>query len=285
MGRKIKISKAGALLILMSIMCAGLISWAVYDYLNPESTQDIDDTTSAFVITVKDMNAKQKLTNSRFDYSLYGLPIGDPSTDPLAWKLIETGTSLDNIRVADLDTSVYSAFYVKYNGTELQATYEDAKGTRTFPVRQQALHANAANELEAYAQPAGISLDVKHLINGTAITNTTATPILHQANVSIIIGEYANFSAGYKAYWSYSSNAMVRPGFVANYNTTVTTSTAMSISGTTMTRVNATSFFYGFPSFEDVFSAVGLWPSGAVAEQMDSCYLDWEGTNLAQLLK
>lgn len=287
MGRKIKISKTGALLIVMSIMCAGLISWAVYDYMNPASTQDIDDTTSTFVITVQDMNAKQTLTNSRFDYSLYGLPIGDPSTDPLAWKLIETGTSLDNIRVADLDTSVYSAFYVKYNGTELQATYEDLKGTRTFPVRQQALHANAANELEAYAQPAGISLDVKHLINGTAITNTTATPILAQSNISIIIGEYANFSASYKSYWSYSSNAMVRPAIVMNHNDTVTTSTAIQISGTTMTRVNATAFLYGFSSITDVQSHIGLWPAAATlgSLQVDSCYIDWDGTNLAQLLK
>jgi len=286
MGRnKFKLTKSGGAILLLLIGMGALVGWLAWDKYTTQSTQTVS--TSEFSLITKDMLASQKLTNSRFDYSLYGLPIGDPATDPLAWKLIEFGTSLDNIKNADLDTDVYSAFYVKYNGSELQATYDDAKGTRTFPSRQQAIHPNVANVLEACAQPAGISLDVKHLINGTAITNTTATPILAQSNVSIIIGEYASFSASYKSYWSYSSNAMVRPAIVMNHNDTVTTSTAIQISGTTMTRVNSTAFSYGFSSITDVQNFIGLWPAAATlgSLQIDSCYVDWDGTNLAQLIK
>lgn len=218
--------------------------------------------TLGFVIN--DPLANVNHTLSKFSGSLYGLPIGD-AAGPTAWKLIKSG-DVSDFTATDFNTAIYSRFYMKYNGSVAQTddVFDDSFGTRTYPVREQEVYSNKLNKLSTYAAPSTVVLELKNMTNLAAITNATATPIVAQNNLTIIIAATATYPhSAYVSYLSLSANSWVYPQIVFTYNTTATTANAMQLADTVMASVSATQMAYRFPMLTGVMSFAGLWPSDA----------------------
>jgi hypothetical protein len=251
--------------VLIVVLAVGVlipVGFLAYNYFNTQSSQ----TVGTFSIRVQDGLAGKSLPLSDFNYTLYGLPVGESASDPIAWEEIEDGETLEGITAGDLDTGDYSAFYVEFNGLVEQdaAAFDDALGTRVYPTRQASIMPGQVNTLIVYAAPSTVVLEIRNAVSLALITNVTATPIAGQTNVTMLIMCSASYpDSAYEAYWSFSANDWVYPQLLLQYNDTVTTSTALQISGASMTRVDATHMAYRFSSLSGITSLSAKWPPSA----------------------
>lgn len=284
MGRK-KISSATALLLV--VVCALGGTLGVIGYMAWQNSVDTQSSQSltTFSVVAYDYNANATLPLSNFDYTLQGLPVGESSIDVLAWETIESASTLESLTTGDLDTTLYSAFNLIYNGSVAQTAtcFDDAFGTRTYPRREQAILPGQRNVLECVAAPATVVLEIRNLITLVANTNVTATPIAGQTNVTFVTmlsATYANNA--YEDFWSFVANANVAPTITLTYNGTVTSSTALQISGWTGTRVSTTSMVYTCAKLFGIQSHVARWGASApVTLGVTAAAVSFDGTSLA----
>lgn len=256
---------------------------AANSFFNPDQPAPPATTvTTSFEIVVKDGKSFATLPNDDFDYTLYGLVIGGDPEDFLDWDVIESGTTLDGIKNADLDTSEFSAFYMCINGTISEAEFDDGLGDRTYNERWAPIYPNYRNVVNVYWQPSTAFFSCFNKETGAYIT-LASTNITCATNFTILVGTNASQpTAVYRYQYDLEEMAYIRPELVIACNTTMLSKT-LSIPGTTKTKLNDTAYSYGFDEIGAIPRyVVASWDDAAADIEVigTSMILRYDGTTI-----
>lgn len=191
-----------------------------------------------------------ELPGDSFDYTLYGVT-GNDLSDFGNFEVVESGTSLGDISLSDLDPADYDNWVVKADGQvaadwwdvddpgveDVDTTYDHNYYARWFVISR-----DTTNYLIFYEQPSTANFSLMNSQTAGAIT----MPIVGKTNVTIIA--FTNMTQTHARYVTgpnYENEDNDQPSIILVFNKTVSLNW-ITINGATKTRVNDTAIRFSF---------------------------------------
>lgn len=240
-------------------------------------------TVETFDLQVMDGVNGEFLDNDAFSYTLYGT---DDLDDWLEFEVIETGSSIDNIKDSDLED--YNNYVVAYTGDhehddDIFGEDHDI-GNRAYYQRWAVIDPNGGLQtLIAYQTPESCNAFFFHANNFTLV-DLTSHNLTYATNFSMMVGCAVNESTEDRLYAygvNYQNEIPDQPNVILNFNGSVQLA-EISGSGMAKDRVNSTAIRFSFNQLGPVPQSFEFaWDDSVDDLEIISWELEFGETSLA----